>query len=80
LRGAALEFDGPVRPRVGAWFQVVPNPSEVGGPKALVGFVVHGGVDLPLAGPPVATRPAVEVGMLGLMPTARAILELVLGF
>lgn len=78
--GAALQFDGPVRPRVAAWFQVAPNPSEVGGPKALVGFAIHGGVDLPLRGSPVAIRPAIEAGMLGPMPTVRAVLELVLGF
>ncbi len=78
--GPTLQFDGPVRPRVGAWFQVAPNPLEVGGPKVLAGFAIHAGVDLPLRGSPIAIRPAVEVGILGPMPTVRALLELVLGF
>ena len=78
--GPTLQFDGPVRPRVGVWFQIAPNGSEVGGGKVLPGFVVHGGVDLPLRGSPVALRPAIEAGMLGLMPTVRGLLELVLGF
>ena len=78
--GPTLQFDGPVRPRVGIWFQLAPNGSEIGGPKVLPGFVVHGGVDLPLRGSPVAIRPAIEAGMLGPMPTVRGMLELVLGF
>ena len=78
--GPTLEFDGPVRPRVGAWFQVAPNGSGIGGPKVLPGFVVHGGVDLPLRGSPVALRPAIEGGILGPMPMVRVLLELVLGF
>jgi hypothetical protein len=78
--GPTLQFDGPVRPRVGLWFQLAPNGSEVGGPKVLPGFVVHGGVDLPLRGTPVALRPAIEAGMLGAMPTVRGMFELVLGF
>ena len=68
--GPTLEFDGPVRPRVGVWFQLAPNGSQVGGPMVLPGFVVHGGVDIPLKGSPIALRPAVEGGMLGPLPTA----------
>jgi hypothetical protein len=78
--GPTLQFDGPVRPRVGVWFQLAPNGSEIGGPKVLPGFVVHGGVDLPLRGSPVALRPAIEAGILGPMPTVRGMLALVLGF
>jgi hypothetical protein len=78
--GPTLQFDGPVRPRVGAWFQIAPNPSGVGGPKALAGFVIHGGVDLPLRGSPIAIRPAIEGGILGPMPFVRGLIELVLGF
>ncbi len=77
--GPALEFPGPVRPRVVVAFQAAYNPSLVGGPVVLAGVLVSGGVDIPLGRSGVAIRPVFELGNLGPMFTARGLAEVVVG-
>ncbi len=77
--GPALEFAGPVRPRVLVAFQIAPNPSEVGGGPVLLGALVSGGVDIPLGRSGLAFRPVVELGNLGPMLTFRGMAQLVVG-
>lgn len=77
--GPALEFAGPVRPRVGVHLQIAPNPSLVGGGAVLVGFVASGGVDVPLGRSGVAVRPVFDIGTLGTMFTVRGMVQLVVG-
>jgi len=77
--GPALEFAGPVRPRVAVLFQLGINPSLVGGPVVLAGVLVSGGVDIPLGRSGVAIRPVVEVGNLGQMFAVRGLAEVVIG-
>lgn len=77
--GPALEFAGPVRPRVAVLFQAGINPSLIGGPVVLAGVLVSGGVDIPLGRSGVAVRPVVEVGNLGPMFTMRGMAELAIG-
>jgi hypothetical protein len=74
--GPALQFEAPVRPRVGVYFQVAPNPTRAGpgedaAPAALIGAAGQFGVDIPFGEAPLAFRPFVEGGILGPMPFIR---------
>lgn len=77
--GPALEFAGPVRPRIAVAFQLAPNPSLVGGGTVLVGVLASAGVDVPLGRTGLAFRPVIEAGNLGPMFTFRGMAELIVG-
>jgi len=60
--GPELQFDGPVRPRVGLFLQLAPNPSGTLGGPVFVGLAAGAGIDIPLGPLPLAVRIAGEVG------------------
>jgi hypothetical protein len=78
--GVALRFQaGPVRPLGFAAAQLALSSSPVAGVTVLPGFLVGGGVELPLGNSPLAVRPLVELGLLAPSFTLRAGLQLVVG-
>jgi hypothetical protein len=78
--GPVVVFDLPVRPRLGALFQLAPNPAGSVGPSTLVGAAGLAGVEIPFGRSPLAFRTSVELGVLGPLFTVRASGQLVVGF
>ncbi|HCP48478.1 MAG TPA: hypothetical protein DIU15_20745, partial [Deltaproteobacteria bacterium] len=86
--GPELQFDGPVRPRVGLVLQLAPNPNGSQGGPVLVGAALGGGVDIPLGSSPLAVRVTGEVGGMSSegddvavhMITLRGLSQLVVAF